>query len=198
MTEWPTSMQGEYLNQRFLIAMPGLEDPNFKQGVTLLCQHNADGALGININQPSSMYLHDIFEQMDIKCADEKIGNSLVLCGGPLQQERGFVIHDGHPGGPESEWESSIRLAEALFLTTSRDVLVDLAKGDGPKNFLIALGYASWTAGQLEEELRENAWLNADADIAIIFDAPLGQRWEKAVDSLGISLNQLSMTGGHA
>ncbi len=192
------TMQSEYLNQRFLIAMPGLEDPNFKRGVTLVCQHNEDGALGININQPSDMQLQDIFSQMQIECDNQDIAKSLVLFGGPVQPERGFVLHDGHPDGPETEWESSIRLTEGLFLTTSRDVLVDLAKGDGPNNFLIALGYASWGAGQLEEEMRENAWLNADADKAIIFHAPLGQRWKRALDSMGINLDQLSMTGGHA
>lgn len=192
------AMQSEYLKQRFLIAMPGLEDPNFKRGVTLLCQHNEDGALGININQPSDMQLQDIFSQMQIECDNQDIAKSLVLFGGPVQPERGFVLHDGHPDGPETEWESSICLTDGLFLTTSRDVLVDLAKGDGPNNFLIALGYASWGAGQLEEEMRENAWLNADADKAIIFHAPLGQRWKRALDSMGINLDQLSMTGGHA
>ncbi len=191
-------MQGEYLNQRFLIAMPGLEDPNFKRGVTLLCQHNAEGALGININHPSSMLLSDIFTQMEIQCEDQDVGDINVLFGGPVQPERGFVLHDGHPDGPEAEWESSIRLDESLFLTTSRDVLVDMARGHGPQNFLIALGYASWAAGQLEEEMRENAWLNAKADNAIIFQAPLARRWEKALDSIGINLDQLSMTGGHA
>ncbi len=191
-------MQGEYLNQRFLIAMPGLEDPNFKRGVTLLCQHNADGALGININHPTQMQLGDIFSQMQIECDNPEVGEVIVLHGGPVQPERGFVLHDGHPQAPEEEWESSIKLTDGLFLTTSRDVLVDLAKGQGPNNFLIALGYASWAAGQLEEELRENAWLNADADKAIIFHAPLDQRWKQALDSIGIDLNQLSMTGGHA
>ncbi len=191
-------MQGEYLNQRFLIAMPGLEDPNFKRGVTLLCQHNADGALGININHATEMQLGDIFSQMEIECDNPKVGETIVLHGGPVQPERGFVLHDGHPQGPESQWESSIKLTDGLFLTTSRDVLIDMAKGEGPDNFLIALGYASWAAGQLEEELRENAWLNADADKAIIFHAPLDQRWKKALDSIGVNLNQLSMTGGHA
>jgi len=191
-------VQAEYLNQRFLIAMPGLEDPNFKRGVTLLCQHNAEGALGITINHPSDMLLGDVFSQMDIDCDDQEVGEAMVLYGGPVQPERGFVLHDGHPDGEDTQWESSIQLGEGLYLTTSRDVLVDLAKGKGPSNFLIALGYASWAAGQLEEELRENAWLNSDADKAVIFHAPLDQRWKKALGGMGIKPNQLSVTGGHA
>ena len=192
-------MRSKYLNQNFLIAMPSLDDPNFKQGVTLLCQHNAEGALGLTINHASSMQLQDIFQQMDIQCESVDIAQTRVLTGGPLQPERGFVLHDGHPDGDTEAWESSLQLNEQLFLSTSRDILIDIAANKGPDNFIIALGYAGWQAGQLESELRANSWLNCSVNNHIIFDAPLHQRWRKALDTMGIQRpEQLSSSGGRA
>ena len=188
-----------YLNQHLLIAMPGLEDPNFKRGVTLICQHNAEGALGLTINRDSGMSLGEIFSQMNIKCEDTSVATIPVLHGGPISPERGFVLHDGHPQNKTDVWDSSIQLDNDLYLSTSRDILQDIAAGNGPENFMIALGYAGWQAGQLENDLRENSWLNTDADTDIIFNAPLSQRWRRALDALGISrVEQLSSFSGEA
>ncbi|MDX1625169.1 MAG: YqgE/AlgH family protein [Wenzhouxiangellaceae bacterium] len=173
--------------------MPGLEDPNFDHGVTLMCQHDEDGALGITINRNSDLVLSDVLSQLDIDCADEAIANQPVLEGGPVQQERGFVLHT--PGG---DWDSSTEVAPGIFVTTSRDILEAIAEKRGPEKFLVALGYSGWSAGQLEDELKENAWLNASADSAIVFDAPIDDRWSRAVASLGIDVARLQPVGGHA
>lgn len=182
-----------YLQEQLLIAMPGLEDPNFSHGVTLLCQHNAEGALGITINRVSDFTLMDVLAQLDIRCEDEAIGGMPVLDGGPVHRERGFVLHS--PGG---RWDSSIAISEGISVTTSRDILEAIARGGGPDKFVVALGYAGWSAGQLEDELRGNAWLNTGADIDLVFDSPIDQRWEQAVARLGIDVSNLHAVGGHA
>ncbi len=182
-----------YLEQQFLIAMPGMEDPNFCRGVTLMCQHNDDGALGITINRPSGLSLKEILSQIGIACADEALGATPVYEGGPVHPERGFVLHNGDP-----IWESSMRVGPGIAVTTSRDVLQAIADGKGPDKFLVALGYAGWGAGQLESEIRENAWLNVMSRADIVFDLPVEQRWEQAVASLGIQVSRLQPLGGHA
>jgi putative transcriptional regulator len=182
-----------YLEQQFLIAMPGMEDPNFSRGVTLLCQHNDEGALGITINRPSEFSLIDVLTQIGISCDDESLAAMPVFDGGPVHQERGFVLHDGDP-----IWESSMKVGDGIAVTTSRDILAAIAAGRGPKRFLVALGYAGWGAGQLEDEMRENAWLNVMARADIVFDLPTEKRWERAVASLGITVDSLQPAGGHA
>lgn len=182
-----------YFNQQLLIAMPGLEDPNFDHGVTLMCQHNDEGALGITINRHSDLTLKDVLSQLDIPCEDESIGAQPVLAGGPVQQERGFVLHT-----PDGEWESTTEVAPGIMVTTSRDVLEAIAEHRGPEKFVVALGYAGWSAGQLEEELRDNAWLNAGARSEIVFDLPIDDRWMRAVATLGIDASTLQPVGGHA
>jgi len=192
-------MEPVYLEQRLLIAMPSMADPNFRQGVTLLCQHNDEGALGINIHQPSSMHVGEILAQLDLPCDDDIVVNMPVLSGGPVQPERGFVLHNGRLHGREHDWETSLRLHDDLMLSTSRDILVDIAAGRGPDRFLIALGYSGWGAGQLEAELQENAWLNAQLDSDLIFNSKPGERWRKALDSIGVHHpDQISWTAGHA
>lgn len=188
-----SNMASHYLDRQLLIAMPGLDDPNFNRGVTLMCQHNAEGALGITINRPSNFSVLDVLAQLGIECINPKLGELPVLEGGPVHRERGFVLHE-----PGLEWESSISLSDSLQLTTSRDILQSIGAGNGPKRFLLALGYAGWAPGQLEEELRENAWLLAPSDRDIVFDLPFDQRWEKAFKRLGINLSNLHGTGGHA
>ena len=182
-----------YFDQQLLIAMPGMEDPNFDHGVTLMCQHNEDGALGITINRHSDLTLMDVLSQLEISCSDESIANQPVLQGGPVQQERGFVLHSD-----DGRWEATTQVAPGIMVTTSRDILEAIAEHRGPSKYVVALGYAGWSAGQLEDELKENAWLNTAADSAIIFDLPLDDRWARAVASLGIDASSLQPIGGHA
>jgi putative transcriptional regulator len=182
-----------FLNNQFLIAMPTLHDPGFFHTVTYLCQHNTDGALGIVINRPAGMKLGDIYKQMDITAINTDSLNVDIYYGGPVQQERGFVIHEA--GG---QWDSSILISEGIALTTSRDVLEAIAAGDGPSRFLVALGYAGWGAGQLEQEFSSNAWLNAPCATDILFTTPFTQRWDMAAKQLGVDINLLTMQAGHA
>lgn len=182
-----------YLNNQFLIAMPGLQDPHFFHTVTYLCQHNQEGALGIVINRPTGMKLKDIFDQMGIETDLEHIASTPVFAGGPVQQERGFVIHSPC----QKQWDSSIATSDTIILTSSRDVLEAIAKGEGPEHFLIALGYAGWGSGQLEKEIVENAWLNTPCGEAILFDTPISERWNAAASQLGIDINRLTTSAGH-
>ncbi len=182
-----------YLNNQFLIAMPGLADPHFSHTVTYLCQHNDEGALGIVINRPTGMKLKDIFQQMDIKTELDKVLNTPVFAGGPVQQERGFVIHTPC----EQSWDSSISTADNIALTSSRDILEAIAQGKGPAHYLIALGYAGWGSGQLEKEIADNAWLNTPCGETILYDTPISLRWNAAASQLGIDINRLTTAAGH-
>lgn len=173
--------------------MPGIEDPNFDSTVTLICEHNADGALGIVINRPLGLDLGGLLEQLDVSNPDSAIRARPVLDGGPVARERGFVLHQ-----PDQNFESSVSVSPDIQLTLSRDVLDALASGDGPAKSLVALGYAGWEAGQLEAEMLENTWLSVPASPEIIFDLPFEQRWKSAATSLGIDLIQLSTDAGHA
>lgn len=186
-----------YFDQQLLIAMPGMEDPNFDHGVTLMCQHNEEGALGITINRHSELTLMDVLAQLEIRCSDETIANQPVLQGGPVQQERGFVLHSDD-GQDDDQWEATTRVAPGVMVTTSRDILEAIAEHRGPSKYVVALGYAGWSAGQLEDELKDNTWLNTAADSTIIFDLPIDDRWARAVASLGIDAATLQPIGGHA
>lgn len=182
-----------YLQEQLLIAMPAMADPNFSRSVTLMCQHNEEGAIGITINRLSSFTLGEILQQLDIRCEHEEISSMRVLEGGPVSPDHGFVLHP-----PEDGFESSIRINDDIMVTTSRDILAAIATGNGPRQFLVALGYAGWGNGQLESEMRANAWLSTPADKAILFDSPLQSRWEKAVANLGVNIDHLHGVGGHA
>jgi putative transcriptional regulator len=183
-----------FLGNHFLIALPGLSDPNFARSVTLLCQHNAEGAMGLMLNRTSEYRLGDVLDQMQIRTDDEALASAPVLIGGPVQPERGFVLHE--PG--EDAWDSTFRLSDELALTTSRDILAAMARGAGPKRALIALGYAGWSEGQLESELQDNAWLTVAADRSILFDTPLEQRWTAAARLMGVDVALLTDYAGHA
>lgn len=185
-----------YLEHQFLVAMPDLDDPNFSRGVTLLCQHNDDGALGLTINRPADLTLNDLFDQMGVDNHNPEAGTQMVFEGGPLHRERGFVLHES--GADDPQWDSSLAVGRGLRITTSKDILEAIAEGRGPKRFIVALGYAGWGAGQLEQEIRENVWLNVDAKPEIVFDAPVDKRWEQAVATLGFSAASLQPSGGHA
>ena len=186
------------LADHFLIAMPSLADPNFARGVTLICQHDENGAMGLMVNRLSEYTLGEVLRQMDISSDSPSLGRQAVLIGGPVQPDRGFVLHDD-----PRDFGSTLRFGQSegrpgLAVSTSRDILQEMARGAGPAHTLIALGYAGWTAGQLEEELAQNAWLTVPADRAIVFDTPLERRWDAAARSLGVELSQLSDTIGHA
>ena len=185
-----------YLEQQFLVAMPDLDDPNFTRGVMLLAQHNDDGALGLVINRPSNLHLSDLFDQMDVDQPDTDVAERVVFEGGPLHRERGLVLHESEDSDPQ--WDSSLQVGKHLKITTSKDILEAIAKGEGPARFMVALGYAGWEAGQLEQEIRDNVWLNVDAQKDIVFDVPVEQRWAQAVATLGFSAEALQPSGGHA
>ncbi len=181
-----------YLNNQFLVAMPNLGDPNFSHTVTYLCQHDDEGALGIVINRPVEMYLGDIFKQMDITVKNKAMAELPIYYGGPVQPERGFVIHS-----PNSRWDSTLIISDSVALTTSRDILEALAEGKGPEKVLVALGYAGWGKGQLEREIIDNAWLNTPCTDNILFDAPALHRWNQAASQLGVDINRMTAPAGH-
>lgn len=181
------------LADQLLIAMPGLEDPNFSRTVTYLCQHSEDGAMGLVINRPLEFHLNEVLEQMEIETSDPRIDRVPVYLGGPVQPERGFVLHT-----PVGEWDSSIKLNDELAITTSRDILEAMAKGEGPEQYFVALGYAGWSAGQLEQEMVENAWLSGPAKQEILFELETGQRWTAAAAALGVDLTLISSVAGHS
>ncbi|WP_460878541.1 YqgE/AlgH family protein [Rhodanobacter koreensis] len=181
------------LTGHFLIAMPSLAEPPFSRGVALLCQHDEDGAVGLLVNQLSEYRFGDVLAQMRLECTDSELADAPVLIGGPVQQERGFVLHR-EPG----DWESSYRVNADWSVTTSRDILVAMAAGDGPRQAIMVLGYAGWDAGQLEQELMANAWLTAEACGRVVFDTPLEERWSAAAGLVGVDPRQLSGYAGHA
>ncbi|MFZ5841473.1 MAG: YqgE/AlgH family protein [Pseudomonadota bacterium] len=175
----------------FLIAMPALADPNFERSVTWICEHNADGAMGIVINRPSDVSLGELYKHLALPISTRDTEQP-VLVGGPVQTDRGFVVHR-----PGSVWISTWNVSDAASLTTSKDVLQAMAQGVGPRDAFIALGYAGWGAGQLEQELLDNAWLTVPADPRIIFDVPYEQRWNEAAKLIGIDISLLSGAAGH-
>jgi putative transcriptional regulator len=181
------------LANQLLIAMPTLRDPNFARGVTFLCQHGDDGAMGIMVNRLSEYRLGDVLAQMNLHSTLSEVVDAPVLIGGPVQPERGFVVHT--PGG---DWESSFHISERVSVTTSRDILVAMAAGNGPRHAIVALGYSGWSPGQLEQELVDNHWLTAPADEALLFETPLDERWQAAAHLVGVNLFQLASHAGHA
>jgi putative transcriptional regulator len=182
-----------FLVEQLLIAMPAMGDPNFARSVTFVCQHDDSGAMGLVINRASDFTLGELLGQLQIPCDDAELLARPVLAGGPVQADRGFVLHDG-----EHQFQSSLRLPGGLSVTTSRDVLAAMAAGNGPSHALVTLGYAGWTAGQLETELAENAWLTAPASNAILFEAPMESRWQAAARGVGVDLSRLADYAGHA
>jgi len=177
----------------FLIAMPAMADPNFAHTLTFVCEHNKDGALGIVVNRPTDMRLSTLFSQIDVPLANATVGNAPVHFGGPVQVDRGFVLHR-----PLGNWQSTLAISEEIGLTTSKDVLEAVARGEGPASVLVSLGYAGWSAGQLEQEIAQNAWLTVLADADVLFDTPAEARLPAAMRLLGIDFTRLSDAVGHA
>ena len=188
------------LTNQFLIAMPGMGDGTFAGTVIYLCEHTEKGALGLVINKPIDITLKNLFEKVELSLEREDLAQAPVYFGGPVQTERGFVLHEptsaeGQDGGP---YNSSLKVEGGLEMTTSKDVLEAISSGAGPKKVLVTLGYSGWAAGQLEEEMSRNGWINVDAEPGIIFDTPVSQRYGKALSLLGIDASMLSSDAGHA
>jgi len=190
------------LTNHFLIAMPGLEDAAFSRSVVYVCEHSERGALGLVINKPSDINLKVLFDKVELPLGRADLIQSPVFQGGPVQVDRGFVLHEpifaqaDKPG--ESVYASTMSIPGGLEMTTSKDVLEALSTGAGPRKVLVSLGYSAWGEGQLESELGENSWLTVDADVALIFDTPVEQRYEKALALLGLQVWMLSPQAGHA
>lgn len=186
-------MKSFSLTDHFLIAMPSLADSLFEQSVVYLCEHTERGAMGVVVNRPSDMTLSTLFEQVHLPLGGAPIGHAPLYLGGPVQTDRGFVLHQ-----PLGQWQSTLAVNETVGLTTSKDVLSAICKGEGPEQVLISLGYAGWGAGQLERELASNAWLTVPADMDVIFSTPPEARFSAALRLLGIDPLALSNQAGHA
>ena len=186
-------MEDVNLTHQFLIAMPAMADPGFSKTLTYICEHNAQGALGIIINRPTDMTLEDLFERVDLRLDSPQLCRQPVYYGGPVQPERGFVLHR-----PLGEWQATLVVNPDIGLTSSRDILQSMSEQGEPSEVLITLGYAGWTAGQLEWELSQNAWLTVAADPHIIFNMPPEERLAAAMHALGVDFANLSDVAGHA
>ena len=186
-------MQATNLTNHFIIAMPDLLDEHFNQSVTYICEHNEDGCFGIIINRKIDISFDEVIGQMKIEASAGLDHNKAIFHGGPVQQDRGFVLHK-----PIGQWNSSLKINDELALTTSRDILEAIAHDEGPEQSIIALGYAGWSPGQLEQEIAANTWLSCPADERIIFNTPAEKRWQSAADIIGVDLRLLSHDAGHA
>ena len=190
------------LTNHFLIAMPGMEDDMFSRSVVYVCEHSERGALGLIINKPGDISLADLFEKVDLPLQRKDLGVQPVFHGGPLQTERGFVLHDPVTAEglqpDQSIYASTLAIPGGLEMTTSRDVLEALSSGGGPRRVLITLGYSSWAEGQLESEIARNSWLTVDADADLVFDAPVADRYARALRLLGLEAWMLAPDAGHA
>ena len=190
------------LKHHFLIAMPGLEDETFARSVIYMCEHSARGAMGLIINKPSDISMRLLFDKVELPLRREDLMQNPVGQGGPVQTERGFVLHDplrlDTPEQEGSVYASTLTVPGGLEMTTSRDVLEALSSGAGPRRVLVTLGYASWGEGQLESELGENTWLTVPASAEVIFEVPMAERYDRALDLLGLKSWMLSPDAGHA
>jgi putative transcriptional regulator len=182
------------LSNQFLIAMPGMVDSSFAGSVIYVCEHSSRGALGLVINRPTDIVLKDLFDRIELPLEQPELAARTVYYGGPVQTERGFVLHDP----TDRAYASTLQVAGGLQMTTSKDVLEHISASDGPKRFFVALGYSGWSAGQLEDEIGRNGWLTVEADSSIVFEVAVEQRFDAAMSLMGISAMSLSNTAGHA
>ncbi|MES2190470.1 MAG: YqgE/AlgH family protein [Pseudomonadota bacterium] len=186
------------LTHHFLIAMPGLSDEAFAKSVVYMCEHSERGALGLVINKPSDINLKNLFDKVELPLHRQDLTQAPVFQGGPVQTERGFVLHESMMPGNESVYASTMTIPGGLEMTTSKDVLEALSTGNGPRRIFVSLGYSSWGEGQLESELSDNSWLTVAADPAVIFDTPVAERYDRALLLLGLQSWMLSPEAGHA
>ncbi|MDW8324539.1 MAG: YqgE/AlgH family protein [Burkholderiales bacterium] len=189
----PYAMLHANFTDHFLIAMPNMADPNFAGTLTYICDHGEQGALGVVVNRPIDLTLGRLFEQVGIELKDARLAEQPVYFGGPVQVERGFVLHR-----PVGSWNSTLSVNDRVGLTTSKDILEATGRGQGPAQLLVTLGYAGWGPGQLEDEIKQNAWLTVAADPDVIFDLPPQARLPAAMRLLGIDPAMLSEQAGHA
>jgi putative transcriptional regulator len=189
--------EGINLTNHFLIAMPGMADDRFAGSLVYLCEHNDNGALGLVVNKPVDITLKDLFDKVDLSLENPDLAAQPVYFGGPVQTERGFVLHEVAPDDAKA-FNSTLSVPGGLAMTTSKDVLESIAQGQGPKRVLVTLGYSGWGAGQLEDELGRNGWLTVNAEPGIIFDTPVTERYGKALALLGVDPRMLSQEAGHA
>ena len=181
------------LRNKFLVALPAIGDERFQKSVTYICDHGDDGSMGIVVNQPLEISMPDVFKQLKLPNPIELTASATVLKGGPVKPQRGFLLHTP----AEQKWHTSMRVTENLMLTASKDALESIAQGDAPDQFLFALGFAGWSPGQLETELKENAWLTVDADLDILFNCPPEERWDALYKRMGLDPNLIT-AGGNA
>jgi len=181
------------LSGHFLIAMPSLADGHFNQSVTYLCEHDENGCFGIVLNNPTDISLQQVLNEMKIEGHSQQSDKKRIHLGGPVETGRGFVLHS-----PVGKWQSSLKINDTLALTTSKDIMQALANNEGPEQVIIALGYAGWAAGQLEQEMAANSWLSCPAEQQIIFDTPADKLWQTAANIIGIDMQLLSQDSGHA
>jgi putative transcriptional regulator len=186
-------MEAINLSRHFLIAMPAMADPIFSRAVVYLCDHNDQGAMGIIVNRPLGMDMKGLFAQIDVELNRHNVASQAVYFGGPVQTDRGFVLHQ-----PLGNWQSTMSVEDEMGLTTSKDILLAVGRGEGPDRLFVTLGYAGWEAGQLEVELAQNAWLTVEADPEVVFAQPSEQRYDLALKLLGVDIAMLSDTAGHA
>ncbi len=187
------------LTHHFLIAMPGVSDEPFVRSVVYMCEHSQRGALGLVINKPSDISLKNLFDKVEMPLRRQDLSDAPVFQGGPVQVERGFVLHETmSTGTDESAYGSTMSIPGGLEMTTSKDILEALSTGAGPRKVFVSLGYSAWAEGQLESEIGENSWLTVQADPALIFDTPIEQRYEKALGLLGLQSWMLASGVGHA
>lgn len=181
------------LVDQYLLATPSIQDPLFASSVVYMCEHSEQGSMGVVVNHRADQTLQNIFEQLDITCVDDDIRDTPVFIGGPVQLQQGFVLHTS-----ATEWENSLKIGNHYHLTSSLDILEAIAQNKGPEKFLVLLGYSGWSAGQLEQELQDNAWLTAISSENITFNQDIDGKWQMAFDSLGFNLDKLSPTTGNA
>jgi putative transcriptional regulator len=193
-TESPPSIN---LTHHFLIAMPGLEDEGFSKSVIYMCEHSERGALGLIINKPSDINVQGLFDKVELPLRREDLTTTPVFQGGPVQTERGFVLHESMMPGSESVYASTMSIPGGLEMTTSKDVLEALSTGAGPRKVFVSLGYSAWGEGQLESELLDNSWLTVAADLGVIFDTPVEERYDRALKLLGLESWMISPVAGH-
>ena len=187
------NQQGASLVDKCLIGTPAIKDPIFASRLVYMCEHSTEGSMGLVINHPAEQTLEQIFEQLDIECADIDILNLPVFIGGPVKLQQGFVLHS-----PDGEWEKTMAVGPNIHLTSSRDILEAIAHGHGPADFLTLLGFSGWAPGQLERELQENSWLTAKASHEITYSPDIDRKWQMAFDTLGFDIDSLSPTTGNA
>jgi putative transcriptional regulator len=190
--------QSASLVDKCLIATPAIKDPIFASSLVYMCEHNENGSMGLVINHETTQVLDEVFRQLDIECTNESIRNQPVYIGGPVQLEQGFVLHSGIDHEHPVYWQNTAEVAPGIQLTSSIDILQSIAVGDGPRDYLVILGFSGWASGQLESELQQNSWLTTACDTNLLFHQKPEDKWQAAFDTLGFDINMLSPVSGNA